>query len=233
LAKQDPAAQKKFDALLKMCLSAAKEEEPPPRDPVAQLIVGFLQWNATRAQAEDAFVAMMDAYIDTNDLRVSHPHELASFLGDDYPLTTERILRLREALLDVYTREHDIHMNSIAGKGKKEQRNYLDTLDGTPPYVAALVTLLSFGGHAMPVDDKLCSLLIAEGCLDPGTTPQEAESYLQRQIKAGDAMAAHCAMQEWADQQDDPGEAATSAKPSTKPTKKSKSSKKKTTRKKK
>ncbi|MEO1236132.1 MAG: hypothetical protein AAFX76_05020 [Planctomycetota bacterium] len=228
MAKQSPATAKKFAALLKKALSThSGAEDPPPRDPVAQLVVGFLQWNATQAQAEDAFAALMAAMIDINDLRVSHPHELVEVLGEDYPDAAERVIRMRESLNAMYLREHDIHMHSVAGKGKKEQRAYLDGLDGIPPYVAAQVTLLSFGGHAVPVDDKLCALLIDAGCLDEGTTPADAESYLVRQIKAGDALEAHAALQAWADGQPDPRSV-----PTAKPKKTTKAAKKKTTKKK-
>ena len=202
MAKQDPATAKKFETLLKKCLAAWDGEEAPPRDPVAQLIVGMLQWNATREEADDAFAVLMDAYIDTNDLRVSHLHELVDLLGEGYSEATQRVIRLKQALDMVYRREHDIHLNSIASKSKKEQRLYLDTLPGVPPFVAAQTTLLAFGGHAMPVDDRLCALLINEGCLDEGTNVVEAEAYLVRLVKAGDAVDAHLALQHWADQQE-------------------------------
>ncbi|MEM9882877.1 MAG: hypothetical protein AAF800_08165 [Planctomycetota bacterium] len=227
MAKQDPATAKKFATLLKKAQSAYADEDPPPRDPVAQLIVAFLQWNATRRQAEDAFAALMDAYIDINDLRVSHPHELVAVIGEDYPAAAERVIRLREALLEVYKREHDVQMHSIAGKGKKDQRAYLDTLPGVTPYIAAVVALLSFGGHAMPVDERLCERLIDEGCLDEGTTPANAESYLARLVKAGDALEAHLALQAWADQPPRPRK---KPAPSKKKTTKKKTAKKKTAR---
>ena len=207
MPKQDPATTKQFSSLLSKSLDSYKAEDPPPRDPVAQLIVGFLQWNATAAQAEDAFTALMDQMIDVNDLRVSHPHELVEVIGEDYPQASVRTIRMREALREVYRREHDIQMHSISGKSKKEQRAYLDTLPGVTPYVAAQVTLLSFGGHAMPVDDKLCALLIDEKCLGQGTTPADAESHLSRQVKAGDALEAHLALQAWADKKSIPDHA--------------------------
>ena len=207
MAKQDPATTEQFASLLSKALGSYKGEDPPPRDPVAQLIVGFLQWNATAAQAEDAFAALMDQMIDVNDLRVSHPHELVEVIGPDYPQASVRCIRLREALHEVYRREHDIQMHSISGKSKKEQRAYLDSLPGTTPYVAAQVTLLSFGGHAMPVDEKLCALLIENDCLNPDTLPADAESHLTRQIKAGDALEAHLALQAWADKKKMPAAA--------------------------
>ncbi|MEM8738033.1 MAG: hypothetical protein AAGG38_06090 [Planctomycetota bacterium] len=233
MAKQDPVTAKKFAALLKKALAAhAGAEEPPPRDPIAQLIVGFLQWNATQASAEDAFTAIMDRVIDINDLRISHTHELVDFIGEDYPDAAVRVIRMRESLNAVYKIEHDIHMHSIAGKGKKEQRTYLDVLEGMTPYVAAQVTLMSFGGHAMPIDEKLCALLIGAGCLDEGTSPPEAEAYLTRQVKAGDALEAHLALQAWADTQADPRDQAAAPSAAATATKTKKTTKKKTAKKK-
>ena len=207
MPKQDPATVKQFASLLEKAQSAYQGEDPPPRDPVAQLVVSFLQWNATRQQAEDAFTAIMDSVLDINDLRVSHPHELVELIGEDYPDAGARVIRMREALHEVYLREHDIEMNSISGKGKKEQRAYLDTLPGITPYIAAQVTLLSFGGHAMPVDEKLAALLIEEGCLDAETSPADAEAHLVRQVKAADSLEAHLALQAWADSQQLPEDA--------------------------
>ena len=199
MSKQADAAGKKFTALLKKAVAAHSGEDPPPRDPVAQLVVGFLQWRSTRRAADDAFVALMDALIDINDMRASHAHELVALIGDDYPDATERIIRLKQSLHGVYLREHDVQMHSIAGKGKKEQRAYLDSLYGMTPFAAAQVTLLSFGGHALPVDEKLVMLLEREGALPENLDAASAESFLLRQIKAGDTLEAHLALQAWAD----------------------------------
>ena len=99
----------------------------------------------------------------------------------------------------MYLREHDVQMHSIDGKGKKEQRAYLDSLYGMTPFAAAQVTLLSFGGHAMPVDEKLVMMLEREGALPENLDAAAAESFLLRQIKAGDALEAHLALQAWVD----------------------------------
>ena len=104
-------------------------------------------------------------------------------------------------MMEIFEREHDYKMTSIASRGKREQREYLDTLPGIPPYVAGRVALLSFGAHAMPVDDRLLTLLIKAGVFEPGTTPADAEGWLTRQIKAGDAEPAYLMLQEWADGQ--------------------------------
>lgn len=209
MAKKSPTGNPtKLKSLLRKAKAAAKNvEEPPACDPVAQLVISLLNFNATRRQAERAFTAMMNELVDLHDMRVSHPHELVALIGEKYPGAYDRVLRIREALNAVYQIEHDLVIKSVASKGKKEQRAYLDALPAVPPYAAAQVLLLSYGGHAMPVDDKLCVLLISEGVMPEDATPADAESFLARNIKAGDALGAHLALQAWADKRKGPASA--------------------------
>jgi endonuclease III len=182
-------------------LKKLKDKEPfPPRSPVEQLVVSFLNWETSRRQAEQAFERIMQEVVDINELRVSLETEILAALGEDYPLAKQRVLRMREALNEVYRREHDVQMKSVAAKGKKEQRTYLETLPATPPFVVSQVLLVSFGGHAVPVDHKLTALLIREGVLDADTSIEDAEAFLLRNIKADDALDAHLKLQGWADE---------------------------------
>lgn len=199
MAKTDTKQVKALNALLKKARTAWNGEEPAPLEPTTQLVVGFLTWNSTTKQAEGALEKIMSQVVDLNEMRVSLHHEVVEMIGVRYPMAEERVIRMREAMFEVFAREHDWRMNSVKTKGKREQREYLDTLPGIPPYVAAQVALLCFGAHALPVDDKLAFLLIQEGIADPGTSPADIEHWLLRQIKAGDAMDAHLALQHWAD----------------------------------
>ena len=199
MAKTDTQNIKALNALLKKARSAWKGEEPPPLDPITQLVVSFLSWNATIKQAEGAFDKIMHQVVDLNELRVSLNFETVEMIGIRYPQAEERAIRLRESMFEVFEREHDWRMHSVKTKGKREQREYLDTLPGIPSYVAAQVALLCFGAHALPVDDKLAALLIAQGVAEKGATPAQIESWLLRQIKAGEALDAHLALQQWSD----------------------------------
>jgi len=174
-------------------------DDPPASEPVTQLVIGMLQWEATRKQAETAFSKLMEQLVDINELRVSHDRELVGVIGQNYPRAEERIARLQEVLNAIFVREHGVALHSIASKGKKEQRAYLDSLPALPPYVAAQVTLLSYGGHALPVDEKLVSLLAQEEILEADMTPAQAESTLLRQVKAVEAVHVHMLLQAWAD----------------------------------
>lgn len=202
MAKIDSKKQEKaFATLLKKVKAGHGGEEPDALEPIAELVFSFLTWNATVKQADTAFGKIMAQVVDLNELRVSHVHEIVELIGVRYPDAQRRVIRLLESMMEIYDREHDFKMSSVLSKGKREQREYLDTLPGIPPFVAARVGLLSFGAHAMPVDDRLMVLLIDAGVFDDQTTPVEAESWLTRQVKAGEALDAYMALQAWADKQ--------------------------------
>ncbi|MEM9252969.1 MAG: hypothetical protein AAGB29_11520 [Planctomycetota bacterium] len=191
---------KSLTALLKSARQKRKNlEEPPPRDGTTQLAVSFFQWQATRDQAEQALGRVLAVMVDINELRVSHPAEIIEVVGEDYPMIHERVPRMRDALNEVFRREHGIDMASLEGKSKKDQRAYLETLPGAPAYVVSQTMLLAFGGHAVPVDEKLLSLLVREGVLAEGMSCDEAEASLMKHVKSADALDTHVVLQAWAD----------------------------------
>lgn len=202
MAKTDTKKQEKaFASVLKKATAAWSGEEADELEPIAELVVSFLAWNATVRQADTAFGKIMAQVVDLNELRVSHANEIIELIGVRYPDAQHRVIRLLQSMMEIFDREHDYKMGSLGSRSKREQREYLDTLPGIPSFVAARVALLSFGAHAMPVDDRLLTLLIKEGVFESGTTPAEAESWLTRQVKAGDSMQSYLALQEWADGQ--------------------------------
>ena len=198
--KHDPAQIKKLNSLIRKLKARHKNLEFLEYAPTTQLVMAFLQADSSRRKAEQAYDALMEEMVDNNELRVSHTREIVEVLGEQYPRVHWRVERMREALNEVYRREHDIQMTKAAAMNKKDQRHYLDTLPGITPYAAASVMLLSFGGHAIPVDDKLAALLVREGIVDEDLGPAEIEALLLRQFKAGEpAVEAHLLLQAWSD----------------------------------
>lgn len=198
-------------ALLRRLKSRRRPEDPPHRDPVSQLVISFLQWETTRRQADRAFEKVMATMVDINELRVSFGPEVINIIGSDYPLAAPRVMRMREALNEIYLRERDVIMRSLVGKAKKEQRAYVESLPGVMPYVASQVVLLSFGGHAMPTDNKLVALLAQEKVVDPTMAPAEVEPFLLRHVKADDGLNVHLRLQAWSDSSRRPAVAAITA----------------------
>ena len=196
--KNESRYGKKFDALLKQ-IRQEHQAEAPDLDPIDQLVVGFLEWNATAEMAAKAHEQLMAELVDNNDLRVSLPQELVALIGPKYPQAAERMSRLRDVLNEIYTREHAVSLGSLVGRPKKQVRAYIADLTGITPYVAAQVMLLGFAVHAMPMDDRIARLLCAEGVVDPNAGVREIAQFVERRVKAGDAAEVHRVLRAWAD----------------------------------
>ncbi len=197
--KNQTTFARKFGTLYRKVKALHGGDPPVEYEPVTQLVLSFLQWNATSKQADLAYDRLMGGLVDFNDLRVSHPTELIALIGERYPNVEERVLRLLETLHEVYVREYAVKLEHLGEATKKQIRAYLDSLPGIPPYVAAQVTLLGFAGHAVPVDDRLADLLRKSGAVDPDATVLEIGSFLERQVKASDSVEAHGVLRRWSD----------------------------------
>lgn len=173
---------------------------PDWADPlVDELVYSFLIWETNSAHAKAALRRLRESVVDYNELRVCLPDELAVMLGDRYPRALERAQRLHASLTDLYRREHVITLSHLTSAPKREARVYLESLDGSPPFVSARLMLLCFAGHALPVDERLRDLLAAEGVADPASAPETVSAWLERHVRAPDAVLTHTLLQAWAD----------------------------------
>jgi len=154
---------------------------------VHQMVFSFLLWRASAKQATAAMKRLVDAVVDYNEMRICLPHELVEMIGSRHPHAEERVIRMRASLNDVYANEHAIGLSRLTTIGKRDAKAMLDELDGIPGFVTARVALLSLGGHAFPVDDRVLALLRDEGVFDNTITCDAAASWLERQIRAGEA----------------------------------------------
>jgi len=207
LSSSDPA--KVFAALLKR-LRGKHEGVPPviPDDPashgsalIEQLIYSFMLWEASSSQAKVGARKLAESFADLNELRVAFPHETAGVLGERYPLAVERCLRLRCVLQELYQREHAMSLVSLISAGKREARQYLESMPGMPTFVAARMLAIGLGGHAVPADYRLMELLSDEKALPEDVDgPGEASAWLERQVRASEAGVVASVLQGWSDE---------------------------------
>lgn len=199
---------KKLATLLKGLRAAHGELAADPwlpapaegQDPlVNQFIFSFLLWRWRATPAAAALDRLLRTFVDVNELRVCLPDELAAAAGDTTEHAIERASRLRAALNDMYRREHIVTLAPAANLGKREARTYLESLEGVPPFVAARMALLAFGGHAFPLDERLHTSLEAEGALPPSLTLLDASGWLERHFRAGEAAPAYLLFEAWLD----------------------------------
>jgi len=186
-------------------LSRAKAPEaidPPAPEGVCpvlhELVLSFCHWEATPTQAATAYARLRDGVVDFNELRVCFESELEQLLGPRHPNRELCAARLRAALQEVYIREQELSLASLVSSGKREARAYLDALEGMTPFVSARVVLLALGGHAFPLDDRLRKRLVQEGVLDPSLDAEAAGSWLERQVRAGEAEGVYRRLEAWA-----------------------------------
>ena len=187
-----PDAAKRFATLLKKLKGVTPLPEPLPEpapawlEPgVEELIFSMLVWDARSSQAREALARIRAGVVDYNELRVCFPEEIRQLLGDRYPKAAERAARVRAALNDIYKREHKVTLQPVLSAGKRDARQYLETLDGVPTFVAARVFLSSCGGHAMPVDDRIRDFLVEEGGIAPRGEAEAGSGWLRRPMKGG------------------------------------------------
>lgn len=207
----------KLQAILKKHAAAAP---PPPRfgkgepgDPVAVLLHALLLWESTLEAADRAIARLAERLIDWNELRVCLVDDTEEILGQRYPLARERCVRIRESLNAIYKRHHRVDLSHLAGSGKREARAYLESLPGVPAPVAARVLLASFGGAAMPVDERLRRRLVAAGVVPEELSADAAAAWIVKTVGAERLAEAMHALQAFSDATPEP-----EAKPAAKKT---------------
>ncbi len=182
----------------------APAEETASEDPIMVLIHAWLLWEASSEQAETAMGRLMESRVDINEIRVSLPHELAPAIGKRYPRLEERLTGIKKSLHSIYLRRHEISLNYVREKGKRDAKAEIESLDGINPFVSARVLRLSFDVHAMPADEQLSLLLHELGVIAEPVEHEVLASWLASEVKAGDAHRAIASLQSavdaaWAD----------------------------------
>jgi hypothetical protein len=177
--------------------------DDPMTDPICdELIWSFLVWEAGEKRAAALAAKLCESFVDFNEFRVCLTGELVSFFGQTYPKAAERADRMRTALNDIFRREHEVSLKSLASMNKRDAKAYLDSIEGIPPYVVNRTFLLGLGGHAFPIDTRLLRLLVNEEAIAESETISSGAGWLERQIRSGDAAPAFVALEVWAaDQQ--------------------------------
>lgn len=163
------------------------------------LLYAMLRADATSSQALNAIGRIHSAVVDTNELRIAYPDEIAEMLGPRYPKVAERSERIRAVLCDVFRREHDLSLASLHELPKREARSYLEGLEGIPHYAALRVGLTVFSIHCVPVDERLGDALIAKGAFDEGCSTDEMSGSLERAVRAADSLETVLRLEDWAD----------------------------------
>jgi hypothetical protein len=152
-------------------------------------------WEASTEHASTAMAKLMEARVDVNEIRVSLPHELAPAIGKRYPRLEERLGGLKRSLHAIYMRRHEISLDYVREKGKRDAKAEIESLDGINSFVSGRLLRLSFDVHAMPADEQLSLLFHELGVIDEVVEHETLATWLASAVKADEGPAAIEALQ--------------------------------------
>ena len=171
------------------------------QDVVREVIYSSLLWNASSRQATAAFKKMIKSSVDLNELRVNVISETMELIGVNYPHSFERSKRLRTVLNAIYLREHSMEIASLEGAGKRDIREYFETLSGITPFVCNRVIAMQYGVAAIPIDDRTLTALASHGIISEDADIEDTTNWLGRQVKADDVCEIHAQLHAWSSTQ--------------------------------
>ena len=123
----------------------------PERPVLEHLLFACCLENARYAAAEEAFAAMVEAFFDWNEIRVSSVRELAEVMArlPDPPAAAGRLKRV---LQHVFEDSYSFDLEELRKKNLGPAIDALKKIDGTTPFSVAYVVQAALGGHAIPLD---------------------------------------------------------------------------------
>ncbi len=163
------------------------QDTSEPDDPLRRLAIGILGEGCTDAVANRAVDRALGTMVDWNEMRVSDAVELNRATGNAIPQGTQRCRKLIAALQSIFDRENRLSLDRLKNIGRREARHFLEQLNGVDEYTVASVLLWSFGGHAIPVNDRLLGALREADLVNPTASRAEVQAFLERHIGAAEA----------------------------------------------
>jgi len=182
-------AGKHADELKSLLKRLAKDNKTPlapkqPQDPLKALVRAAMSYDMPDTRAEEAMKAIEGEFVDLNELRVATELEVQELLGTKYPVIERRVQMITQALNTIFEREHTLSLERLRSVSKRDARQFLRDLPGIHPFVESYVMLMSFDGHAIPMDDLMLDYLRREEVMDDATPLEDAHRFLEHNLKA-------------------------------------------------
>jgi hypothetical protein len=179
-------ATKHADELKSLYKKLVKEHKAPPITPlpaVQALVRGAMSFDVPDSRADEAMKAIEREFVDLNELRVATDLEVQALLGSRYPAIEKRVSMITLALNNIFEREHTLNLERLKDVSKRDARQFLRELPDIHPFVEAYVMMMSFDGHAFPIDDEALAVLIEEEIVEEGTSLQDAQKFVEHHLK--------------------------------------------------
>jgi endonuclease-3 len=123
--------------------------------------------------ADQAFRNLQHHFFDWNEIRVSSVREVEESLSDLADVEN-KANRLISFLQEVFETTFSFDLESLHKKGVKQAAKQLSRYQAANDFTVAWVTQFSLGGHAIPLDAPMLSVLRRLGLLDDNENNPEA-----------------------------------------------------------
>jgi len=184
---------RKYQKKVRKLLSAMEDSAAAPPvdpDPFEVMIEAIVEADASAKQTEKGLAGLAAEFVDFNELRVAPAKEVADALGKDHPRAKEKAREIVTVLNGIFSRRNTLSLEYAEKMTKRDLRRHLAEL-GLSPYASACLTMKVFHGHAIPVDETLVECLEMDGRVEPGSSVEDVQSFLERMILQKDGLAAH------------------------------------------
>ncbi|MFM7118566.1 MAG: hypothetical protein ACKO0N_18220 [Planctomycetota bacterium] len=155
----------KFNKLYKV----AKKYYQPVLSPANRTVLEHLVYaccleDSTYEAADEVLAKLQVDYFDWNEIRVTTSLELAELMkGLHDPLAAAG--RLRKVLHGLFESKYSFDAEFLKKENLGKAIEQLEKYKGISPFVVATVAQLALGGHSIPVDQALLSLMYTIGAI--------------------------------------------------------------------
>ena len=160
-----------------------KPAERAPQEPLWALVRGAMSYDVVDSRVEEAIRVIQREFVDLNELRVATELEVQDLLGQRYPQIEDRVRLITQALNAIFEEEHTLSLERLREISRRDARQFLRDLPGMNAFVEAYVMLMSFDGHACPVDQQMLEYLLAEEIVEDGTGAEDAQRFVEHHLK--------------------------------------------------
>lgn len=145
------------------------------------LLLGVLQEETSLPIAVNAYQNLRQGFFDFNEMRVSHPSEVVDYL-QEVPNKENKARRVLDILQFVFETTYSFDLESMRRKPLKQAQKQLSKITGTSDFTVAATVQRALGGHAMPIDNAICTMLARLDLIDEGAEPQEIRGAVEHLV---------------------------------------------------
>jgi endonuclease-3 len=154
---------------------------PANRTVLEHLIYACCLEDSTHEAADEVLAKLQVDYFDWNEIRVTTSLELAELMkGLHDPLAAAG--RLRKVLHGLFESKYSFDAEFLKKENLGKAIEQLEKYKGISPFVVATVAQLALGGHSIPVDQALLSLMYTIGAISEEEQKQGKVPGLERTI---------------------------------------------------